>query len=181
MALNAIFYFDDKISEKYKYARSLFLFAFSNNITVIFLSTIIGFVFWIIFVKLTNCTNDIKEVFSNEERKIKKNKKYVMNRERKIEIINEINNIFKKYQIKVIVFVVIEMILMMFFWYYVTVFCQIYSSTQSSWLWNSFLSILSGIFLDFILAMGFAKFYRIGVESKIIQIYRIAIFIYSFS
>ena len=180
LALNAIFYFEDKISEKYKLARSLFLFAFSNNITVILLSTLIGFIFVILYIRINNFTNDIREVFRKVEENIKKCKKYVVTTQKKLELKREIDYIFKKYKIKIIIFVIIELLLTLFFWYYVTVFCQIYSSTQKSWLWDSFLSILSRIIFDLLLALGFAKFYRIGVESNVKCLYRISIFVYSY-
>ena len=35
LALNALFYFNDNISKKYHYAKNIFLFAFSNNLTII--------------------------------------------------------------------------------------------------------------------------------------------------
>ena len=99
LALNALFYFDDKISEKYRYAKGLFLFAFSNNITVILLSTLISFIFWALFSKLNNATNSIRKVFRNEEEKMKNNKNYVVNTTRKEEIRKEIENILKNYKI----------------------------------------------------------------------------------
>ena len=100
---------------------------------------------------------------------------------RKKEILNEIQNIFKKYQLKVIVFISLDLILMMFFWYYVIVFCQIYSRTQTSWLWDSFLSILSEVVIEFLFSLGYAKLYRIGVESNIKFIYKLSLFLYDFS
>ena len=114
------------------------------------------------------------------EKNIKKCKKYVVTTQKKLELKREIDYIFKKYKIKIIIFVIIELLLTLFFWYYVTVFCQIYSSTQKSWLWDSFLSILSRIIFDLLLALGFAKFYRIGVESNVRCLYRISIFVYSY-
>jgi len=181
LALNALFYFDDKISEKYRYTKGLLLFAFSNNITVILLSTAIGFILLTLFTKLSNSTNAIRKVFREEEKKLKKNKKYVVTENRKIEIFKEIELILKRYKIKVIIFIVIELILMLFFWYYVTAFCHVYPSTQKSWLWDSFLSILSRIIIDLLFCLGFAKLYRIGVESNINCLYKISIFFYSFS
>ena len=180
MALNSIFYFEDKISEKYYFAQSLFLFAFSNNITVILLSTFVGFILLTLFAKLSNSTNDIREIFKKEEEKIRNNKKYVVTKERKKEIQKEINAILKKYKIKVIIFIILELLLMIFFWYYVTVFCHVYSSTQKSWLWDSFLSMLSRLVIDLLFCLLFAKLYRIGVESKIHCVYKIALFFYSF-
>ena len=180
LALNAIFYFDDKISEKYRYAKGFLLFAFSNNITVILLSTLIGFILLTLVTKLVNSTNSIRDIFRKEEEQLKNDKNYIVTEKRKALIIQEINKILKMYKIKVIIFFVIELILILFFWYYVTAFCEIYSSTQKSWLWDSFLSIISRIIIDLLLCLGFAKLYRIGVESNFQCIYKIAIFFYCF-
>ena len=71
--------------------------------------------------------------------------------------------------------------LMIFFWYYVTVFCQVYQSTQLSWLWDSFLSMISRIIIDALLSLGFAKLYRIGVQSEFKCLYKASLFFYCFS
>ena len=181
MALNAFFYLDDKISEKYHYAKGLFLFAFNNNITVILLSTLVGFLFMTLFTNLSNSSNKIRNVFRNEEEKLIKNKKYIVTLKRKKEIQNEIEKILKIFQIKIIILLIIEFLLMIFFWYYVTVFCHVYNSTQYSWLFDSFLSILSRSVIDFLLPLGLAKFYRIAVESNVECLYKIVMFLYSFA
>ena len=180
LALNSIFYFDDKISEKYRYAKNLFLFALSNNITVVLLSTFIGFVFLTLFTKLSNSTNVLRDVFKKEEEKMKANKKYRVTDERKKEIMKEIEKILKIYKIKVFVFMFIEFMLMLFFWYYVTVFCHVYSSTQKSWLIDSFLTMLSRIIIDFLLCLAFAKLYRMAVEANVHALYKLSLFFYSF-
>ena len=156
-ALNAIFYFEDKISEKYRYTQNIFLFALSKNITVILLSTFIGFVFLTLFTKLSNSANNIREVFKKEEEKMKKNKKYFVTEQRKIEILKEVEKILKNCKIKIIILFIIEIMLLCFFWYYVTVFCHVYSSTQISWILDSFLTMLSRIIIDFILYLGFCE------------------------
>ena len=115
LALNALFYFDDKISEKYRYTKGLLLFAFSNNITVILLSTAIGFILLTLFTKLSNSTNSIRKVFKEEEKKLKSDKKYIVTEDRKNEILKEIELILKRYKIKVNIFIVIELILMILF------------------------------------------------------------------
>ena len=176
LALNALLYFDDKISEKYKYAKSLFLFAFNNNLLVILLSTFIGFIFLTFFIKLINSTNSIREIFRKEEQKLKNDKKYAVTKKRIIEIKQNIENVLKNYKIKVLIFFIIEIILMLFFAYYVTAFCHVYSSTQKSWLWDSFLSMLSRITIDAFFSLIFAKLYRMAVESKIHTLYKISLF-----
>ena len=52
LALNAFFYFNDNISRKYRYTKSIFIFAVSNNITVILLSTLVGFILLTLFTIL---------------------------------------------------------------------------------------------------------------------------------
>ena len=176
LALNALFYLDDKISEKYKYAKNIFLFAFNNNLTVILLSTLIGFVLLTFFTKLSNSTNAIKEVFRKEEEKLKNDKKYIVTENRKKEIFEEIKNILKKF----IIFIIIEIIFILFFWYYVTAFCHVYSSTQTSWLLDSALSMISRIIIDCLISLGFAKLYRMSVESNTHCLYKFVLFFYCF-
>ena len=180
LALNAFFYFNDNISKKYKYAKSLFSFTFANNITVILLSTLVGFFFLTLFIKLTSSVNTIRKIFLNEEEKMKKDKKYEVSEKRKKEIMIEIKKILRNHKIKVIVTIIIELILMIFFWYYVTIFCHIYPSTQISWLLDSLLSMLSRMIIDLLICLLLAKLYRIGVDSNFKGIYKIALFFYDF-
>jgi hypothetical protein len=180
LGLNAIFYFDNKISEKYRNTKNIFVFTLSKNITIILLSTLIGFVFLTLMSKLSNSTNDLREIFRKEEEKIKNNKNYIVSEQRKKQIKQEIDNILKKYKIKIIVFIFIELITLLFFWYYVTAFCHIYANTQISWLLDSILTLVSRVIIDFLLCLGFAKFYRISVESNFYSLYKISLFFYSF-
>ena len=69
---------------------------------------------------------------------------------------------------------------MIFFWYYVTIFCHIYPSTQISWLLDSLLSMLSRMIIDLLICLLLAKLYRIGVDSNFKGIYKIALFFYDF-
>ena len=80
-----------------------------------------------LFTKLSNSTNDIRDLFRGEEEKMKKDKKYKVDDKRKKEILEEIESILKKYRIKSNIFILIELMLMLFFWYYVTIFCHVYS------------------------------------------------------
>ena len=178
LSLNAIFYFDKNISAKYKKNKNFLLFAFTNNITVILLSTLLGFILLSLFTRLSNTTNDFRNVFRNEEKKIKKDKNYVVTEQRKLEIQNEIELILKKYRIKVILLVVIELMFMIFFWYYVTVFCHVYQSTQLSWLWDSFLSMIFRFIIDVLLSLLFAKLYKVAVSSESRCLYSISLFFY---
>jgi hypothetical protein len=180
LALNALFYLDDKISNKYKYAQNLFLFTFNSNITIILLSTLIGFVFMTLWTNLGSSTNELRNIFRSEEEKIQKDKKYTVSKERKKEIMETIERILKKYKIKVIILLSIEIPIMLFFWYYVTAFCHVYPSTQWSWILDSFLSMLTRLIIIIFLSMLFAKLYRMSIESSAECIYKFVLFFYSF-
>ena len=179
-ALNALFYFDDKISEKYRYKKNIILFALTKNVTIILLSTFIGFVILTLFTYLSNTTNSIREVFQKEEEKIKENKKYKVSDKRKKEIQGKIENILKKYQIKIIINIIIQEFLLLFFWYYVTIFCHVYSSTQLSWIIDSILTMIFRIIIDVILCLFFAKLYGVAISTDIYWIYKVSMFFYSF-
>ena len=148
--------------------------------TIILLSTLIGFIFMTLFTNLNNSVNNVRDIFRKEEEKIKNNKNYKVSEERKKEILVEIEKILYRHKIKVIIFIIIEALLMLFFWYYVIAFCHVYSSTQLSWLLDSFLSILSRLAIILLFSFVFAKIYRISIESNTFCIYKIVLFLYSF-
>ena len=128
-----------------------------------------------------NIKNALFDFFIKEEEKMRKNKKYKVDEKRKKDIFKEIEKIFRRLKIKIAVLIIIQITLMMFFWYYITAFCHVYKSTQRSWLWDSFLSIISRMVIEFLFAMLFAKLYLISIQSNIYTIYRIVMFIYDFS
>ena len=179
LSLNALFYFNDNISKKYRYAKNLFLFTFSDNIVIIIISTCISFILLTLMSKLSNSTNDIREVFRKEEEKLKADTKYVITDKRKGEIMIEIDEILKKYKIKVIILIIIETVLMVFYWYFVVAFCQVYKETQLSWLFDSFLSILSRTLIEFLLSFGLAKLYVVAIRGEVHCLYRIVMFLYN--
>ena len=181
LALNALFYLNDNISKKYKYSKNFFLFAFSDNITIIIYSTLLSYILISLLIKLTNSNNSLRNVFINQEEKMSKNKKYKLDDNTKMNIYNKIEKILKTLKIKIILLILLQSILLIFFWYFVTAFCHVYKSTQKSWLWDGFLSILSRTIIELIFAFFFAKLYNMAVQSNIYTIYRIVLFFYDFS
>ena len=172
---------NDNISKKYHYAKGLFLFTFSNNLTIILLSTLLSFILVSLVSKLSNSTNAIRKVFRNEEEKIKANNKYKISEKRKEEIFFEIEKILKIFKIKIFILIIIEIVLILFFWYFVTAFCHVFSNTQTSWLLDSFLSFISRIIIELLFALIFAKLYIISVESNCYCLYRVLLSIYDLS
>ena len=76
LALNSFLYLNDNISKKYHYTKGLFLFTFSNNHTIILFSTLLSFILIPLIGKFSNSSNEIRNVFKEEEEKIIKDKNY---------------------------------------------------------------------------------------------------------
>jgi hypothetical protein len=181
LALNALFYFNDNISKKYHYAKNLFLFTFSNNITIIIYSTLLSYFLITLLSKLSNSSNAIRNVFTSIEQKIKFNKKFKINKKIKKDVFSKVENILRRFKVKIIILFIIETILILFFAYFVTAFCHVYSSTQKSWLLDSFLSILSRLIIELIFAFLYGKLYQVSVGSNFKTLYKAVICLYDFS
>ncbi len=179
MALNALFFLSDKISDKYHYTgiyRELYVLV--NNITISFVSSLVCFILLLFFQTLTQSTDKIKQLFRNQEDLLKKDEKYKVSSEKKQEIKNEIINIIKCYRIKIIFFIVLEFIFMIFFFYYVTAFCQVYKATQVNWLLDFVLSYLIYFAITFGISIIFSLFYKISIQYKIKSLYKFIRIIY---
>ena len=179
--LNAIFYTDDKIGEKHKSGKSLITFALTDNLIVIILSTLIGYAFLIFFSNLNNIVNEIRQIFRKEEEKIKKDEKYTVDLVRKKEIILSIKKLLRNFKIKVAIFYIVEIIIMIFYWYYCTMFCFVYNKTQFSWLFDTFLTVIVRILFDLVINLAFALLYRLSVISRVSFLYKAIICLYCFS
>ena len=130
--------------------------------------------------KLTNSANAIRNVFRKEEQKLKDKKNYKINKNIKEGILTKISNILKRLKIKIFCLCFIQIILILFFWYFVTAFCHVYSNTQTSWLLDTFLWILSRFIIELIFAFLYGKLYQIAVGSNIETLYNIVMCIYDF-
>ena len=82
--------------------------------------------------------------------------------------------------IKIIILIIIELILVVFFWYFVTAFCHVYQETQISWLLDSLISILIRAIMELLISLGLAKLYRISIDAEIYCLYRFVMFLYNF-
>ena len=181
LALNAFFYTDDKVSENHKSAKNIIAFAFTNNLIVILLSTLIGYIFLTFFNNLNNTTNEIRKIFRREEEKIKNDVNYKFTIERRKEILLEIKSIMRKFKIKVIIFYIIEIAIMIFYWYYSTMFCFVYNKTQISWLIDTFVSIFVRIIIDLVVNMILSLLYKLSVKFKISCLFSVISCYYCFS
>ena len=93
----------------------------------------------------------------------------------------KVEKILQCFKCKIILLNFILAILILAFGYFVTAFCHVFSSTQTSWLLDTFLSILSRFFIEILFAFLFAKLYQIAVGSNIETLYKIVMCLYGFS
>ena len=181
LALNALFYFNDNISKKYHYAQNIFLFAFTNNITIIIYSTLLSYFLITLLSKLSNSSSAIREVFEAVENNIKFKPKFKINERLKKDVNLKIEKILQCFKCKIVLLNFILVILILAFGYFVTAFCHVFSSTQTSWLLDTFLSILSRLIIELLSAFFFGKLYQISIRSNCKSVYKIVMFVYDFS
>ena len=177
--MNAFFYLNNKISDRYQYTGDyLYLFSLVNNLVISVCSTLVSFIFRISFKYLINSKRQIENIFREQEKKMRKKKKIEISMNRKNEIINKIHKIIKFLKIKIIIFIILEFFLMVLFTYYITAFCAIYKSTQISWLSDSFVSFIISNLIELLIGLIVAILYTTGVKNRLKLLYNISIFIY---
>ena len=130
-ALNTAFYSNEIIHKVYEDKGSYNL---KYQFPLILYSSLISFVLNIFFKELA-LTNDLilnlKQVNSFNDMKIK------------------IKNLEKKIRIKFILYFIITFILLIFFWYYISMFCAIYRNNQYLLLYNVLISLVLSICYPF--------------------------------
>ena len=179
-ALNTLFYFNDKISDKYNYkGDNLYLFTIFNNIFISLLSNFLSFSLVNSLEFLTNSKDNVEELFRKEEKKLRDDSNYTVSEKRKEEILIGIYKINQKLKIKIIIFLITEFLIMMFFYYFVTAFCEVYKETQISWILDSFVSFILSFPMEFFNAFIISLLYIISIKAKIKWLYKIAMVFYS--
>ena len=180
LALNTIFYSNENISDKYHYeGNSLFIFSLVNNLVKIISSSLVGLLLIFSFEHMIDSRNNFEDVFKEEEDKLRKDKGYKVNKTRKIYIILQIRHICLKLKNKIFGFFILEFLFMLFFFYFVTAFCEVYSKTQISWIYDCLTSFLLSFFSQIFYAWILAIFYYLSIRYEINFIYKIIIFIYN--
>ena len=178
-ALNALFYLNQKISDKYHYdGDSLYLYIFVNNMIITIFSALSSYALVKILKQLTNSTSEIENLFRKEENKMRKNKKYKVNLNSRKQILNNLLKIFKTMKIKIICYIIIEFLILLFFLYYITAFCEVYKSTQKSWLYDSFISFLISFPIELLISFFITLIYLAAIRIRIKCLYSFVLFLY---
>ena len=175
-AFNALFYSNTKISDSYQYTgENLILYTLINNVTIMLTSTVLSYLLVLFLNMLISSRYNLEDIFRYEERKMRKNKNYMV---KKTEIVKEVNEIITKIHKKNMLFLLVEFVLMLFFTYFIVAFCSVYQGTQKSWLYDSLSSFLLSILFECIISFLNAVLYKMSVSYKMETLYNIAMFLY---
>ena len=178
-ALNALFYFNDKISEKYHYeGDSLYVFTLINNFAVWIFSTIFSYLIVKSLNVLTDSKDSIEDLFRTEEQLMRKSQNYKVGLKKKRIIVGKLFTIYKCLKIKIICYIIIEFLIIMFFLYYITAFCEVYKGTQLSWLYDSFTSFLLSLPIEFLISFVLSVLYIASIKFKSKCLYKLVLFDY---
>jgi len=175
LALNTLFYFSDNISDKYHYTGNhLFWYTLYNNILISVISTLLSLILGSILKIMTDSKNSIGDEFKEEEKKLREDQKYKVSDERKKEILEKMNKILKTLKIKMIIFIVIDFIILLFFFYFVTAFCEVYQSTQTSWISDAVMSIIISFPIEIGISLAVTLLYKISLKYECQFLYKLS-------
>ena len=139
LAFNTIFFSTQNISDKYHYeGDNLFLFTIINNLVQSIISAVVGLILVNILEHMIDSRGKYEDLFRNEEKKMRKNNKYKVSEIKKNEISEKIRKISLILKCKIILFIILEFTIMVFFYYFVTAFCEVYKMTQKDWIIDFF-------------------------------------------
>ena len=110
---------------------------------------------------------------------MRKNSDYIVSHQRKKEIFLTIYEINKKLAIKIAIFIIIEFSMMLFFFYFVTSFCEVYKETQISWITDSMVSFLLSFPIELGTSLIIAIFYKLAIKKKLKWLYKIVMIVYN--
>ena len=180
LAFNTIFYTKQSISDKYHYqGNNLFLFTMVNNLLQIIISSLVGLILVNVFQHMIDSRGNYEDIFKDEENKMRRNKNYKVSQETKSQISEKIKKISSRLRIKVIFFIIFEFSIMLFFYYFVTAFCEVYKKTQGSWLYDFFTGFIISFAAEFGCCFLITIGYLISVRYKIKFVYNLTIFFYN--
>ena len=180
LAFNTIFYSNQNISDKYHYqGDNLFLFTIVNNLLQTFLSSVVGLILVNLFQHLIDSRGAFEDIFRDEEKKMRLNKKYQVNKSKKLEIMEKIGKICYRWKLKIIIFIILEFLIMFFFYYFVTAFCEVYKKTQISWIYDFFMGFIISFATEIVASVLIAIFYILSLKYKFRFVYNLTIFFYN--
>ena len=105
---------------------------------------------------------------------MREDQNYKVSDERKKEIFESIEKSLKCLKIKMVIFIIVDFVILLFFFYFVTSFCEVYQSTQTSWISDAIVSIIISIPIEIGIALVITIVYKIALKYKCKLFYKIA-------
>ena len=128
---------------------------------------------------MTDSKESIEYLFRREEKRMRKDNKYKVNSNQKKKIIKNQFKIYKFTKIKIIIYIIVEFLIMLFFLYFITAFCEVYKNTQLSWLFDSFTSFLLSFPIELLISLFIAFLYMLSIKKKSKCLYNLVIYLYA--
>ena len=151
--LNAILYTDDIVSEKYynngklSYLTSFLLSGIANFITAIFIRFFRKLIYYSSFLELLRFNKNEKSYLTN------------------------LNLILKTINRRLIIYFILEMIISLFCFYYLFIFCYVYKKSQISLLFNYLNGLFISIAISFLITFIFCLLRLIALKCKASKLY----------
>ena len=172
-SMNTLFYFNKNISDKYHYqGNDLYLFSLINNISICVISTALSSTIVFLLNFLIKSKKEIQEnLRDTKNSKIAKNLNVNTDEGKKIFI--RLTNTLNRLRKKVILFFIIELMLLLFFFYFTTAFCEVYKSTQITWIIDCSISFIISLFVEIMISFIVSVLYKLSVNNKNSILYKI--------
>lgn len=160
--MNSLLFSDEVVSDNYHNNGKM------NFLTSLFLSvasTIIGNIISMVFVKLSTFAIYFETVHDEI-----KNERFFL------EICRRIIPFVKK---KLVVYIILDTIMLLFFLYYVSIFCIVYRNNQMKWFIDCITGVCTSIITTFIISIVAAIVRSIAIKRRSLVIYKLSQYIIS--
>ena len=162
--LDAIFFKKIYVQIRFYSTKKLdFKYFIKNEIKVSVYSALLGCFIGIIISYLIS----VKKQFDVSIRNIRKNN----------EFLKQIKSILKVYEIKMIIFLIINFICMFVFWYFCTAFCSMYIKTTEAWLYAFIFTLIFSTIFQFVYAVIISCLRFIGLSKDVSWCYTVSKFL----
>jgi len=108
---------------------------------------------------------------------MRKYKIFFINELKKKYIFFKFKKILKLLRIKVIIFIISELLLLIFFSYFASAFCEIYKNTQIAWLLDCINSFVMSIIIEILYSLVMSILYVYSLRKRNKLIYKIVTFL----
>ena len=175
-SINDAFTFNALFEDLQSNSENLSLKILMNVIIIPLIALILSYIFSMILVYLTECKDDLREPFLEEEKIIRNNINYKVKNQTKIEIKKKINEILKCLKIKIIIFFIIDILFWLFSFYYLVLYFNILNFKKKNLIYRFFMSLLESVPSNGLATLFLTIFDKIALNCKNKILYKLTLF-----